>query len=87
VPETEWTARAGRDSIPAAGECAMSKAVRDLRDKAARQLRSSRVKGRSTSDRADDRRRADAYKALAESEEWLGGEKPRPRKRPDATRR
>jgi hypothetical protein len=65
----------------------MSKVIRDLRDKAARQLRSSRTKGRSIGDRTDDRRRADAYKALAESEEWLSGEKLRSTKRPDANHR
>jgi hypothetical protein len=54
----------------------MSKAVRDLRDSAANALRSSRTKGRSKDDKATYLKCAAAFKALAENEEWLGGEKP-----------
>jgi hypothetical protein len=65
----------------------MSNETRDLRDRAARQLRSSRATGRSLADKASDRRRAAAYKALAENEEWLTGQKLRSRKRPGDKRR
>jgi hypothetical protein len=58
----------------------MSKASKDLRDSAARQLRKSR-NGGTREDKADNVKRAAAYKSLAESEEWLQGENQRSDKR------
>jgi hypothetical protein len=52
---------------------AMSKASKKLRSDAAKELRKSR-NGGSTVEKADNRKRAAAYKALAANEEWLEGE-------------
>ena len=57
----------------------MSKESKDLRSHASRELRASR-NGGSKNQKADNVKRAAAYKALAENEEWLSGEKARARK-------
>ena len=59
----------------------MSNTSKAHRESAARELRQGRSGG-SAQSKADNAKRAAAYKALAESEEWLGGEKLRSRKRP-----
>ncbi|HJS08780.1 MAG TPA: hypothetical protein VJ809_14020 [Pirellulales bacterium] len=58
----------------------MSKTSTTFRKKAAKELRESR-NGGTNKTKAQNFKRAAAYKALAESEEWLGGEKQRSRKR------
>jgi hypothetical protein len=55
----------------------MSKKSKDLREKAARELRESR-NGGSAKSTADNVKRSAAYKALSKNEEWLEGE---PKKR------
>jgi hypothetical protein len=60
----------------------MSKQSKDMRARASRELRESRNEGSATS-KADNFKRAAAYKTLAENEEWLAGEKSR---RPSADR-
>ncbi|MBX9826463.1 MAG: hypothetical protein K2Y27_15920 [Xanthobacteraceae bacterium] len=60
----------------------MPKDSERLRDKAAHELRESRRKPTSTVDRAQHTTRAASYKALAESEEWLAGDKRRSKVRP-----
>jgi hypothetical protein len=57
----------------------MSRESKDLRSRAFRELRASR-NGGSKNQKADNVKRAAAYKALSENEEWLSGEKARPRK-------
>jgi len=57
----------------------MSRESKDLRTRASRELRASR-NGGSKTEKADNVKRAAAYKALAENEEWLSGEKTRARK-------
>ena len=52
----------------------MSKQSKDMRTRASRELRESRNEGSATS-KADNVKRAAAYKTLAENEEWLAGEK------------
>ena len=59
----------------------MSKASKDFRDRAARELRTGRAGG-TRSSRAANLKRAAAYKSLADAEEWLQGEKSRSQKRP-----
>jgi len=54
----------------------MSKQSKDMRTRASRELRESRNQGSATS-KADNFKRAAAYKTLAENEEWLAGEKSR----------
>ena len=61
----------------------MSKHSKDLRTRASRELRESR-NGGSTRSKADNIKRAAAYKTLAENEEWLAGERSR-RLSPDTT--
>lgn len=56
----------------------MSRESKEHRKNAARELRKSR-NGGSLKDKADNRKRAEAFKDLAHSEEWLAGEKPRSR--------
>jgi len=55
----------------------MSKQSKDMRTRASRELRESRNGGSATS-KADNFKRAAAYKTLAENEEWLAGESRRP---------
>ena len=52
----------------------MAKTSKQLRQDAAKELRESR-NGGSPESKADNRKRAAAYKELAENEEWLAGEK------------
>lgn len=52
----------------------MSKKSKDLRGRAAKELRESR-NGGSAKAKADNLKRGAAYKALSENEEWLEGEK------------
>ena len=54
----------------------MSKQSKDMRTLASRELRESRNEGSATS-KADNFKRAAAYKTLAGNEEWLAGEQPR----------
>ena len=54
----------------------MSKQSKDMRTRASSELRESRNQGSATS-KADNFKRAAAYKTLAENEVWLAGEKPR----------
>ena len=54
----------------------MSKQSKDMRTRASRELRESRNGGSATS-KADNFKRAAAYKTLAENEEWLAGEQSR----------
>ena len=54
----------------------MSKQSKDMRTRASRELRESRNEGSATS-KADNFKRAAAYKTLAENEEWLAGEQSR----------
>ena len=54
----------------------MSKQSKDMRTRASRELRESRNQGSATS-KADNFKRAAAYKTLAENEEWLAGEQSR----------
>jgi hypothetical protein len=56
----------------------MSKRSKELRVKAARELRASR-NGGTLADKAANRQRAAALKSLSENEEWLDGEKLRKR--------
>jgi hypothetical protein len=49
------------------------KTSKELRQDAAEELRKS-CNGGSPSDKADNRKRAAAYQALAENEEWLKGQ-------------
>lgn len=58
----------------------MSKKSDKLRGRAARELRESR-NGGSTKSKTDNVKRAAAFKSLAQSEEWLEGERERSRKR------
>lgn len=51
----------------------MSKQSKDLRTRASRELRESRNRG-SAASKADNVKRAAAYKTLAQNEEWLAGE-------------
>jgi hypothetical protein len=51
----------------------MSKQSKDMRARASRELRESR-NGGSAANKADNVKRAAAYKTLAENEEWLAGE-------------
>jgi hypothetical protein len=53
----------------------MSKQSNDLRARASRELRASRNE-RAKNEKADNLKRAAAFKALAENEEWLAGEQP-----------
>jgi hypothetical protein len=55
-------------------ESGMSKRSKNLRGKAAYELRKSR-NGGSRDEKAKNVKRAAAYKSLSESEEWLEGEK------------
>jgi len=57
---------------------AMSKRSTEFRKKAAFELRKSR-NGGSEGSKADNRKRAAAFKVLARNEEWLDGEKERPK--------
>lgn len=54
----------------------MSKRSKEIRKRAAEELRNSR-NGASKASKAENVKRAAAYKQLAENEEWLEGEKPR----------
>ena len=54
----------------------MSERSKDLRAKAAQELRTSR-NGGTPSEKADNKKRASELKSLAENEEWLEGEKGR----------
>ena len=54
----------------------MSKQSKDWRTRASKQLRESR-KGGSATTKAENVKRAAAYKTLAENEEWLAGEQSR----------
>ncbi|MEW6449234.1 MAG: hypothetical protein AB1490_01190 [Pseudomonadota bacterium] len=58
----------------------MSKVSKSFRDQAAKELRDSRKKG-SGAAQAQSTKRAAGFKALADSEEWLQGEKPRSKTR------
>jgi len=58
----------------------MSDQSKKLRALSAGELRKSR-NGGSRDEKAKNLRRAAAYKALAENEHWLAGEKPRGRRR------
>jgi hypothetical protein len=49
------------------------KTSKELRQDAAEELRKS-CNGGSPAEKADNRKRAEAYQALAENEEWLEGE-------------
>ena len=51
----------------------MSKTSEYLRQGAATELRKS-LNGGSPAEKSDNRKRAAAYKSLAENEEWLAGE-------------
>ena len=53
----------------------MSEKSKDLRTRADRETRAS-LNGGSKQEKADDVKRAAAYKDLAANEEWLEGEKP-----------
>ena len=53
----------------------MSKASKRFRNSAAKELRNSRQKGVSSASKSTSLKRAASYKALADNEEWLGGEK------------
>ena len=57
----------------------MAKTSKQLRRDAAKELRESR-NGGSPQSKADNRKRAAAYKSLAENEEWLAGENQAPSK-------
>ena len=57
----------------------MSKESKRLRSRAADQLRQSR-RSELAGNKAVHARRAASLKAMAENEEWLEGEKPRPGK-------
>jgi len=59
----------------------MSKESKRLRERAADQLRQSRRRSKSASDKAIHVGRAAALKEMASNEEWLEGDKPRSRKR------
>jgi hypothetical protein len=52
----------------------MSKDSKQFRDRAAEELRDSRKRLASGTDKTTSRKRAASYKALAENEEWLEGE-------------
>jgi hypothetical protein len=54
----------------------MSKASKQIRNRAATELRESRHQ-HSAETKANDRNRAAGLKQLADNEEWLEGEKPR----------
>jgi hypothetical protein len=54
---------------------------KELRRQAANELRASR-NGRSKEEKRNNRKRASAFKSLAENQQWLDGEKERPDKRP-----
>jgi hypothetical protein len=54
----------------------MSEQSKDLRDRAFRELRASRNSG-SKEEKANNVRRAAAYKDLAANAEWLAGERSR----------
>src|ERR1700754_4011215 len=58
---------------PIVGGRPMSKASKKLRDAAAHELRESR-NGRTMEEKKKNKKRAAAYKSLAQSEEWLQGE-------------
>jgi hypothetical protein len=58
----------------------MSKESGQLRNKAANELRKSR-KNKTKAGQGAHLKRAASYKSLAESEEWLSGEKQRSRTR------
>ena len=49
------------------------KTSKELRHEAAEELRKS-CNGGSPAEKADNRKRAEAYRALAENEEWLEGQ-------------
>ena len=66
--------------MPFFGNDGMSKRSQDLRNRAARELRSSR-NGGTAEDKVDNKKRASALKNLSENEEWLDGERTRPRPR------
>jgi hypothetical protein len=59
----------------------MSDTSNDLRRKAARKLRTSRLSGLTDDERDGFKREAAGYKAMAHNEEWLGGTPQRSRKR------
>ena len=59
--------------------CGVSDKSKTLRSRAARELQSSR-NGGSKQEKADNVKRAAAYKNLSENETWLEGEKKRPSK-------
>ena len=59
----------------------MTKASKELRDAAAHELRESR-NGGTMEEKKKSRKRAAAYKSLAQSEEWLQGEAQRSRQKP-----
>ena len=61
----------------------MSKRSQELRNKAARELRSSR-NGGTAEEKVDHKKRASALKNLSENEEWLDGERARSKKRPSS---
>ena len=56
----------------------MSKRSKDFRNKAAKELRESR-NGGTPEEKGKNRKRARALKDLSVNEEWLEGEKKRPR--------
>jgi hypothetical protein len=60
----------------------MSQASKKLRSRAAAALRGSR-NGGSKDDKAADVKRAAAFKALAQNDEWLEGEKERSKRKPE----
>jgi hypothetical protein len=62
----------------------MSTKSKDLRDRAARELRESR-NGGSAKSKADNVKRGAAYKALSKNEEWLDGETKKARSLHDQT--
>ena len=62
------------------GRLAMSKESKALRDAAADELRESR-NGGTRADKKQNVKRAAALKSLAQSEEWLKGEKERSKRR------
>ena len=59
----------------------MAKTSKQLRQAAAKELRKSR-NGSSPESKADNRKRAEAYKSLAENEEWLAGGESRHQPKP-----
>jgi hypothetical protein len=55
----------------------VSEKSKDLRLRAAKELRASR-NGGTSAEKRNNRKRASAFKALAENQEWLDGEKQQP---------